>query len=76
VSSVSRWTLVTGGSRGIGRAVALERARTGWDVAIVDLRNVEAAPEDIAPVAAYLLGPGARWITGQVITADGGFSLH
>ena len=33
-------------------------------------------PEDIAPVAAYLLGPGARWITGQIITADGGFSLH
>ena len=33
-------------------------------------------PEDIAPVAVYLLGPGARWITGQVITADGGFSLH
>ena len=33
-------------------------------------------PEDIAPVAAWLLGPGARWITGQVITADGGFDLH
>lgn len=33
-------------------------------------------PEDIAPVAAYLLGPGARWITGQVITADGGFGLY
>lgn len=33
-------------------------------------------PEDIAPIAAFLLGPGARWITGQVITADGGFSLH
>ena len=33
-------------------------------------------PEDIAPVAAWLLGPGARWITGQVITADGGFGLH
>jgi NAD(P)-dependent dehydrogenase (short-subunit alcohol dehydrogenase family) len=33
-------------------------------------------PEDLAPLAAYLLGPGARWITGQVITADGGFSLQ
>ena len=30
-------------------------------------------PEDIAPIAAFLLGPGARWINGQVITADGGF---
>jgi len=32
-------------------------------------------PEDIAPIAAFLLGPDARWINGQVITADGGFSL-
>jgi enoyl-[acyl-carrier protein] reductase III len=32
-------------------------------------------PEDIAPIAAFLLGPGARWINGQVITADGGFGL-
>lgn len=32
-------------------------------------------PEDIAPIAAFLLGDDARWINGQVITADGGFSL-
>lgn len=32
-------------------------------------------PEDIAPIAAFLLGADARWINGQVITADGGFSL-
>ena len=32
-------------------------------------------PEDIAPIAAFLLEPGSRWINGQVITADGGFSL-
>lgn len=33
-------------------------------------------PDDIAPIAAFLLGSGARWINGQVITADGGFGLH
>jgi enoyl-[acyl-carrier protein] reductase III len=32
-------------------------------------------PEDLAPVVAFLLGPGARWIRGQVLVADGGFSL-
>jgi enoyl-[acyl-carrier protein] reductase III len=33
-------------------------------------------PEDIAPIAAFLLSPDARWIRGQTITADGGFSLY
>ena len=32
-------------------------------------------PEDIADVVALLLSPEARWIHGQVIVADGGFSL-
>jgi NAD(P)-dependent dehydrogenase (short-subunit alcohol dehydrogenase family) len=32
-------------------------------------------PEDIAPMVAFLLGPDAAWIQGQVIVADGGFSL-
>lgn len=33
-------------------------------------------PEDLAPVVAFLLSRDARWIRGQVITADGGFGLH
>lgn len=33
-------------------------------------------PEDIAPIVAFLLGPDARWIRGQIITADGGFGLY
>lgn len=32
-------------------------------------------PEDVAAMALFLLGDGARWITGQTIVADGGFSL-
>ncbi len=28
---------------------------------------------DIAPLVAFLAGPGAAWITGQIIDADGGF---
>ena len=30
-------------------------------------------PEDIAAAAAFLAGEGAGFITGQVLTADGGF---
>jgi NAD(P)-dependent dehydrogenase (short-subunit alcohol dehydrogenase family) len=52
VNSLSRWALVTGGSRGIGRAVALELARTGWDVAIVHLRNADAAADTVNAVHA------------------------
>lgn len=29
-------------------------------------------PEDIARVVAFLAGPDAGWITGQVLRADGG----
>ena len=32
------------------------------------------APEDIAPMAAFLCGPGADYITGQVIAIDGGYT--
>jgi 3-oxoacyl-[acyl-carrier protein] reductase len=32
-------------------------------------------PEDIAAVVVFLCGPSAGYITGQVITVDGGLSL-
>jgi len=32
-------------------------------------------PDDIADVVAFLIGPAARWIHGQVLVADGGSSL-
>lgn len=32
-------------------------------------------PEDIAAVVAFLCSPGARWICGQTIVVDGGYSL-
>jgi NAD(P)-dependent dehydrogenase (short-subunit alcohol dehydrogenase family) len=33
-------------------------------------------PDDIAGVIAFLLSDDARWITGSVLTADGGLSAH
>lgn len=34
-----------------------------------------ATPEDIAPVVRFLTSDAARWITGEVITASGGYRL-
>lgn len=31
-------------------------------------------PADVAPIAAFLLSPAGRWVSGQLIKADGGFS--
>ncbi|MDD6601615.1 3-oxoacyl-[acyl-carrier-protein] reductase [Parafannyhessea umbonata] len=53
-----RCALVTGGSRGIGRACAERLARAGFDVAIVYAGNAEAAADCVAALEA--LGARAR----------------
>jgi len=37
--------------------------------------NSFGQPEDIAAAAAFLAGPQARYITGQVLTVDGGMVM-
>jgi 3-oxoacyl-[acyl-carrier protein] reductase len=59
--------LVTGGSRGLGRAIALAFARQGADVALNYRGNASAADE----VAAEIGGIGRRAITIQGDTSTG-----
>lgn len=60
--------LVTGGGRGIGRAVALELARQGADVLVNYLRNEDAATETAEAIRA--LGRQAEPIRGHVGDPD------
>ena len=55
------------------------------DVPVSELREQSAAripigrpndPEDIAAMAVFLAGPGARNITGQALNVDGGLVMH
>lgn len=59
-----RAALVTGGSRGIGRAIALGLAADGVDVAVTYRRDAEAAAETVADIEA--LGRAGHAIQADV----------
>ncbi len=63
-----RLALVTGGSRGIGRAITLDLVQRGATVAFSYLRNSDAAEETLAQVKA--LGGTAYAIKGRIDDTD------
>jgi enoyl-[acyl-carrier protein] reductase III len=64
-----RRALVTGGSRGIGRAIAIRLAETGFDVAINYLRNKGPAEDTAAAIQRH--GRRALLLKGNVADPDG-----
>ena len=51
----------------------------GWDRVLRDMSLLErlwAEPEDIAAAAAYLVSDEAAFVTGTVLTVDGGWTAH
>ena len=65
---MSRVALVTGGSRGIGRASCLALAESGWDVAVGFRKDAEAADEVVEAVRAR--GRRAVAVGGTIEDAD------
>jgi NAD(P)-dependent dehydrogenase (short-subunit alcohol dehydrogenase family) len=65
-SQQARVAIVTGGSRGIGRAIAVRLARQGWDVCISYIANAQAADQ----TAAMVREAGRRALTVQADVAS------
>ena len=59
--------LVTGASRGIGRAIAVQLAREGWDVCVNYIKEQQAAESALAEIQAL----GRKAIAVQADVADG-----
>ncbi len=68
-----RLALVTGGSRGIGRTIAVDLARRGADVAVSYLRNAEAAAEAVQEIEAQ--GRRAVALRGRVDSTERAYAL-
>jgi enoyl-[acyl-carrier protein] reductase III len=64
-----RWALVTGGNRGIGKAVALDLAGNGYDIIVAYLRNEEEAERTAA--ALRELGRNVVLVAENLATAEG-----
>ena len=62
-----RVALVTGASRGIGRGIALELAREGWDVCVNYIQHQEAAESTVRDIQAL----GQNAVAMQADVADG-----
>ena len=68
IDLTGKTALVTGGARGIGRAIALRLATQGADIAFMDRGSAEVAAQTVADIEA--LGQRAIFFAGDVTDPD------
>ena len=68
IDLTGKTALVTGGSRGIGKAICLKLAGQGADVAFIDVGRPEVAEATVAEIEA--LGRRALFIAADVTDPD------
>lgn len=73
LAAVNAVALITGGSRGIGRGIALELAKIGWDLAINYATNQLAAEQTATDCAAEARAAG-RTVRCEIFKGDIGES--
>jgi len=62
---------------GIKRGVAHDRPDASLDAPIANIPLGDfGQPEDLGPLAVYLASDASRYMTGSVVTVDGGFLLN
>ncbi|PPQ80730.1 hypothetical protein CVT25_001850 [Psilocybe cyanescens] len=66
LSGLNRTAVITGASRGIGRAIALRLAHDGYDVALNDLPSSSGLIDELSTIIKEKTGRKAVTITGDV----------
>ena len=67
--------LVTGAAGDLGNAMARQLAQNAARVAKVIPLVEPGTPEEIAEAVVYLAGPQTAYMTGSILSLDGGCSL-
>ncbi len=75
VATAGRRAVVTGGTRGIGKAVAVALARTGWDVAVTGRTERPGEGRDHSDTGAGRPLPGSLEETAALVREAGARSL-
>ena len=72
---IGKTALVTGAAGDLGNAMARHLAQNGARVAKVIPLIEPGTPEEIAEAVVYLAEPQTAYMTGSILSLDGGCSL-